>query len=616
MADSFSRTMSPGQDNASEELSFHTPRSTVTADRERANNVEVLTLVRRPSAAGYSAAGTGAGTGAASSSMDSPIFGNSADAGNSVNAGNANSHGNTGNASHRNQHNFRNPANAGNAPIHGNAVNHNQQNFHNNGNRQQAQNSNNVPTMNDLYNLLQQSLQPRRPVHPQILHHDLEYVVPNRGSQINISRDCPETLSDRRLWLKTVEVLFENSQSGIRWIERNSILACKESTQAPNIYTSNFNFDIVIPLSHIFRIVDGHLFLEQPDTDGHNLYIQIADRVIHEISRKVYALLLSRIPESSQHLIESVKSYDGVALIKCLRSQTDNIHQTLVESLRDRKSALSLSSLADWPKTKSDFVSLYKDWQQAVVDGAIDVGDSLTENSFKHLVADVCDTELPGTYEWVHNLDNRSKSWRDCLDHCDMLCRAQAKRLISRRQSESTGLLAADCDFSGESSDDAAAHSHYNYQRRYTPPPRERQRQPHAGRGAGIVRDTWRGGWSGYVKGKGSARGRGRGKGRPYSYSSSQRNGHASQQSKGKRPKTGKLMTFDEWMEAFRSFQENQSSHTHATIASHNTSPNDTHAMSPADTTLGDTHAHTHDVSIDDESDHGNVADDDEARFQ
>ena len=75
-------------------------------------------------------------------------------------------------------------------------------------------------------------------------------------------------------------------------------------------------------------------------------------------------------------------------------------------------------------------------------------------------------------------------------------------------------------------------------------------------------------------------------------------------------------MTFDEWMEAFRSFQENQSSHTHATIASHNTSPNDTHAMSPADTTLGDTHAHTHDVSIDDESDHGNVADDDEARFQ
>ena len=592
MAENFSRTTSPGQDNASDDQSFHTPRSTAT--RERTPRVEVLTL-RRPSAAGYTAAGTGAGRDA-SSSRDSI---------NNENLDNAENSGNTGNANiHENADNDNFAEHAGN---------HNQQNFPENANRQQAQNLNYVPSMNDLYNLLRQSLQPQRPMHPQTVHHDLEYVVPNRGSQINISRDCPATLSDRRLWLKTVEVLFENSQSGIRWIEHNSILACKESVQAPNIYTSNFKFDIVIPLSYIFRVVDGHLFIEQTDVDGNNLYIQIADRVIHEISRKVYALLLSRIPESSQHLIESIKSYDGLALIKCLRSQTDNIHQTLVESLRDRKSALSLSSLADWPKTKSDFVSLYKDWQQAVLDGAIDVGDSLTENSFKHLVADVCDAELPGTYEWVHNLDNRSKSWRDCLDHCDMLCRAQAKRLLSRRQSESTGLLAADCDFSEESSDDAAAHSHYNYQRRYTPPPRERQRQPHAGRGAGIIRDTWRGGWSGYSKGKGSARGRGRGKGR---YSYSQRDGNASHRGKGKRPKTGKLMTFDEWMEAFRSFQESQSSHTHAAIATQNTSPNDTHNISSAGTNVSDTHAYAHDDGNEDDSDHGNVADDDDARFQ
>ena len=598
MADSFPRTTSPGTDNASDSINFHTPRSTAFRERERPAPIEIP-IQRRSSAAAYSATGTGAGN---ASPAEIP--------GNAENARNAGTTGNPDIARHTG--NTRNDGNAANSS------NFIRQPSQQNVDRPQAQNlNNNVPTMNDLYNLLQQSLQPRQRVNPQIIHHDLEYVIPNRGSHINIPRDCPEKLSDRRLWLKTVEVLFENSQSGIRWIETNTILACKESPQAQNIFTSDFNFDVVIPLSYIFRIIDGNIFIEQSDTRGMKFFIQLADRVVHEISRKIYALLLSRIPEPLQHLLESVQSYDGMALIKCLRSQTDNIHQTLVESLRDRKAALSLKSLADWPTTKSDLVSLFKDWRQAVADGVIDVGDSLTESSFKHLVADVCDAELPGTYEWVHNLDNKGKSWRDCLDHCDMLCRAQAKRLLSKRQAESMGLL-ADCDSeSSTETDDSGAgvYSHYRYQRRYTPPPRELQRYPHAGRGAGRVRDTWRGGWSGQVRGRGSARGRGRGRSSRVAYPSRADGGTHS----GKRQsKKGKLMTFDEWMEAFRSFQESQSSHTHASITdttTHtSTSTNDTHTMPPPDTVVSDMHADAHDG--DDEMEQRHVADVDEERFQ
>ena len=603
MAERFPRTASPGQDNASDEHGFHTPPT--CDDRERDSvpihrRLDDVLAQRQSETIAYSATGTGSGRNPSqdNSNGDQNVDHNRL---NSRHAENV-----------RNAENAENPRYVENAENAGDRL---PNQFQNNVHRQQAPDRNYVPTMNDLFNLLQHSLRPQRPVNPHIAHHDLEYVIPNRGSQINITRDCPESLSDRRLWLKTVEVLFENSQSGIRWIEQNSVLACKHTMHAQNIFTSNFSFDLVIPLSHIFRVVDGNLFLEQPDVDGNMLFIQIADRILREISRKVYALLLVRIPESSQHLMESVKSYDGLALIKCLRSQTDNIHQTLVESLRDRKSALSLPSLADWPKTKSDLVSLYKDWQQAVLDGAIDVGDSLTENSFKHLVADICDTALPGTYEWVHSVDNGRKSWRDCLDHCDMLCRAQAKRLLSRRHAEAHGMLAADLDHAEEPSDDtdAASHSHYNYRRRYTPPSRENQRYPHAGRGAGIVRDTWRGGWSGYAaRGKGAARGRGRGRGRGTSYM--QRDSGAYSKGRNKKPRTGKLMTFDEWTEAFRSFQDSQSSHSHAAITPHatdtHTPPNETSASA------GDSHAAEHDDVEGDESVHESDEHVDESRFQ
>ena len=240
-----------------------------------------------------------------------------------------------------------------------------------------------------------------------------------------------------------------------------------------------------------------------------------------------------------------------------------------MESLRDRKSALSLPAIADWPQTKSDLVNLFQDWQQAVLDGAVQVGDSLTPTSFKHLVAEVCDAVLPGTYEWVHNPDNAQKSWRACLDYCDMLCRAQAKRLLARQKQESIGMLS---EASMDSFDDLDTYaedatSFYRHQRRhYVPPPRAEQRAPHAGRGAGRTRDTWMGGFSGYSRGGGRGRGRGRGKGKGFGYVTHDRP-YAYTSTNGKRPRTGKLLSFEEWIEEFRAFQQQRQAHSHAAIS-------------------------------------------------
>ena len=429
------------------------------------------------------------------------------------------------------------------------------------------------PSFQDFVNILRQSFQQPQPqsphVQPHFLHHDLEYVVPNRSAQISITRDCPTKLSDRRIWLKTVEVILSNSTAGIRWMESQAVLACKNSLDSPNIFTSTFTFDRVIPLLHIFRAIDGNLFVTQQDVSGQNFVIQISDRVLQAISRRVYAILLSKIPENSQQLLESVDSHDGIALIKALRCQTDNIHQTLVESLRDRKSALSLTAIADWPQTKSNLVNLFQDWQQAVLDGAVQVGDSLTPVSFKHLVAEVCDAVLPGTYEWVHNPDNSEKSWRACLDYCDMLCRAQAKRLLARQKQETIGMLSEAATAASDNQDAYAedATSFYRHQRRrYVPPPRAEQRAPYAGRGAGRTRDTWMGGYSGYSRGGGKGRGRGRGRGRGYAYVAHDRPRDRSNDT-GKRPRTGKLLSCDEWIEEFRAFQQQRHSHSHAAIS-------------------------------------------------
>ena len=473
------------------------------------------------------------------------------------------------------------------------------------------------PSLQNLVQLLTDSI--RGPRQPSRNHVNLEYVVADRGSQIFIPRDCPENLSERRTWLKTIEILFENSRAGIRWIIDRQRLPCKLSENDERIDTDEFTFDIVVPLAFIFRKLSGNSLIRQSAENGNMWYIQVPNDVVQEISRKTYAIILSKIPESLRHLLEAIPSHDGLALVKSLRCNTGNIHQTLIENLRDRKSSISFKDLADWPKVKSELAALYTDWQQAVKDGAVDVGDSFTESSFKQYVADICDFLLPGVYEWVHSLDNARKSWRDCISHCNILCRAQAKRLLSRRQMESTALLQdtgsaaqgveelpPDADVGAEAED--SSHAHYRYQRkRYVPPPRDEQRAPYAGRGAGRIRDTWRGGYGGYTqRGRGS-RGRGRGRGRGRSSYAVQREseGH------GKR-KRGKLMTFDEWADAFRAFQEGHSSHSYLSTPSTSTHPTTTQAHDHRDTRNDDADGDYY--GDDDECDY--AADCDDARFQ
>ena len=477
------------------------------------------------------------------------------------------------------------------------------------------------PVDNSLQNLVQlltDSIRGSR--QPSRNHVNLEYVVADRGSQIIIPRDCPENLSERRTWLKTVEILFENSRAGIRWIVHRQRLPCKRSETIERIDMDDFTFDIVVPLSFIFRLLSGKSFIKQSAENGDMWHIQVPDDVVQEISRKTYAIILSKIPESLRHLLEAIPSHDGLALIKSLRCNTNNIHQTLIENLRDRKSAVSLKELADWPKVKTELVALYTDWQQAVLDGAVDVGDSFTESSFKHFVADVCDMLLPGVYEWVHSLDNAQKSWRDCIAHCNILCRAQAKRLLSRRQRESTALLqeagnAEDWEEltatkQAEADADEDAHSHYSHQRKRYAQPRYEQRAPYAGRGAGRTRDTWRGGYGGYAqKGRGSrGRGRGRGRGRSSYVMQRESEGH------GKR-KRGKLMTFDEWTDAFRAFQEGHSSYSYLSTSSTSTPPNTTHAHDHSDDGK-DNAERKHEEHEYDDDEHDDVADCDEGRFQ
>ena len=472
------------------------------------------------------------------------------------------------------------------------------------------------PSLQDLVQLLTDSI--RGPRQPSRTHVNLEYVIADRGSQIIIPRDCPENLPERRTWLKTVEILFENSRAGIRWIIDRQRLPCKLSENEEIFDVDDFTFDIVVPLSFLFRKLSGNPFIRQSAENGNMWYIQVPDDVVQEISRKTFAIILSKIPESLRHLLEAIPSHDGLALVKSLRCNTGNIHQTLIENLRDRKSAISFNDLADWPKVKSELATLYTDWKQAVTDGAVDVGDSLTESSFKQFVADICDLLLPGVYEWVHNLDNVQKSWRDCINHCNILCRAQAKRLLSRRQAESTALLqdassaARDMEEMPPAADvgadaDDASHAHYRYQKkRYVPPPRDEQRAPHAGRGAGRIRDTWRGGYSGYTQRGRSSRGRGRGRGRGRSSYAVQRESEGY----GKR-KRGKLMTFDEWADAFRAFQEGHSSHSYLSTSSTSTHPTTTQTHDHRDTGNGDADG---EYDNDEECDYD--ADCDDARFQ
>ena len=473
------------------------------------------------------------------------------------------------------------------------------------------------PSLQDLVQLLTDSI--RGPRQPSRNHVNLEYVIADRGSQIIIPRDCPENLPERRTWLKTVEILFENSRAGIRWIIDRQRLPCKLSENEERFDVDDFTFDIVVPLSFLFRKLSGNPFIRQSAENGNMWYIQVPDDVVQEISRKTFAIILSKIPESLRHLLEAIPSHDGLALVKSLRCNTGNIHQTLIENLRDRKSAISFNDLADWPKVKSELATLYTDWKQAVTDGAVDVGDSLTESSFKQFVADICDLLLPGVYEWVHNLDNVQKSWRDCINHCNILCRAQAKRLLSRRQAESTALLqdassaARDMEEMPPAADvgadaDDASHAHYRYQKkRYVPPPRDEQRAPHAGRGAGRIRDTWRGGYGGYTQRGRSSRGRGRGRGRGRSSYAVQRESEGY----GKR-KRGKLMTFDEWADAFRAFQEGHSSHSYLSTPSTSTHPTTTQAHDHRDTRNDDADGDYY--GDDDECDY--AADCDDARFQ
>ena len=268
-------------------------------------------------------------------------------------------------------------------------------------------------------------------------NHDLQLVSnKNQLSQI-IQQDCPSSFSGRRNWLKNVQVILTNNPSGIVWKETNSLLPCYESTPNSQLINKIFTFSRTIQLSVIFDYIDGNQFITQSDSEGSMRMLQLPPRIITQISKTMYALLIAKIPiEEGSHFHQNVATFDGIALIRALRSTTDDLSKSLIDTLDARADTIHFNNISDWLAVRGELMQLKNDYDTSVRDGTISLADSMTDRKFKKLLVDKVEKLLPDIYKWCHTDVNTNRPWTDALVHCDVLVAAAVRQLALQTPTE------------------------------------------------------------------------------------------------------------------------------------------------------------------------------------
>ena len=450
---------------------------------------------------------------------------------------------------------------------------------------------------------------------------DLSLVSSKNQLSHIIQQECPSTFAGRRTWLKNIQIILTNNPSGILWKENDSLLPCLPSPQSTQVINRVFTFERIVPLHFIFDYVDGNSYIQQEDFAGNLSFLQVPLRVLETISKTVFTLLIAKIPiVEGAHFHQNVQTFDGVALIKALRSTTEDLSKSLVDVLEAQADAITFGTLGDWLTVRGQLLQLKSDYDTSVRDGTISAADTLTDRKFKKLLIKVAEKLLPGIYTWCHADITAGKSWMEAILHCDVLVAAAARQVTLQAPAEANTAMQHQTPDSWDEADipEHDVHAQYQYHRGHIrakshysrlPYPQYLSRQHHpylpprtgdfrrAGRGAGVHRGNYWG--KGGHGGKGSpAYARGRGKG---AHSGAGKGGYKPQ-GKGKgapgksyKPQP-KLMSYEQWCE--QAFNNYWSPHSYSNVTPTTDTPTEHVDTPPA------AHAHHTDSAHNDHHQH------------
>ena len=242
------------------------------------------------------------------------------------------------------------------------------------------------------------------------------------------------TLADRSEWIANLEIKLESNGSGIRWIERDTQLQCQKDNY---LQYRVFSIDRVIPYSYVFDTTFDGAFLDCNDANGETFQVKVPRRIWTALSKKIYSLVKPKIPQTLRRFWQSNEKWDGVTLIRTIRSVTDNLGKSSIEILEHRRDTLKLDSLGDWLTFRGEFLQLQSDWTQAISDGKVDVSDNFNLRQIRRFISDKCDGVLPGIDEWLNTAANSNRRLEDILEHCDVLCTSKTKALARNKKSPS-----------------------------------------------------------------------------------------------------------------------------------------------------------------------------------
>jgi hypothetical protein len=234
-----------------------------------------------------------------------------------------------------------------------------------------------------------------------------------------------------------------------------------------------------------------------PDDNGTMCKVPFPTRVWNALSEKVFALLKPTIEPSLRLLHQSIEKYDGIALVKRMRCQTDNIAQSQIQLLEMRRDNIKLSNLSEWQQVRGDIVKVLSDWNEKIRRGEVPSDEVLSERKQKDWIGEVCDDVLPGICEWIENVDNVRETVQRVLVQCDTICITAMKRLERKRNRNSeTQVTLLNTDEVGETSLYGGWDGNAWSGKGKGEPPVKRHKGASKGKGKGDNWNNWSNDWS------------------------------------------------------------------------------------------------------------------------